>query len=338
MNFVDDIDSLVSFLDEPAPQVVLLPLVELPAGTADPRLLRISYSSLLDLHACPRYYQLKKLQAEKAEEDISSSITFAYGHAMGEGIQQYLIASTCGDSDPLQTAVWKAFLAWDYDLLAENDKQKKSFLRVVAALTIFDEHVRSGLIADDYEVAIFNGKPAAELSFKIDLGDGVYYRGYVDLILRHKITGEFMILELKTSSANYVNHYTYKNSAQAIGYSVVLDKIAPGTTSYGVQYLVWMTKLDRYEAFDFPKTFKQRVHWIQDLLWDKKNLLDLVGFYGNDGVWQTRGESCVRFNRVCEYMDICGQQTERLTKPLREDMMVEKQEYDFTYTVAELLQ
>ena len=338
MNFVDDLDSLVSFLDEPAPQVVLLPLVELPAGTADPRLLRISYSSLLDLHACPRYYQLKKLQAEKSEEDISSSITFAYGHAMGEGIQQYLIASTCGDSDPLQTAVWKAFLAWDYDLLAENDKQKKSFLRVVAALTIFDEHVRSGLIADDYEVAIFNGKPAAELSFKIDLGDGVYYRGYVDLILRHKITGEFMILELKTSSANYVNHYTYKNSAQAIGYSVVLDKIAPGTTSYGVQYLVWMTKLDRYEAFDFPKTFKQRVHWIQDLLWDKKNLMDLVGFYGNDGVWQTRGESCVRFNRVCEYMDICGQQTERLTKPLREDMMAEKQEYAFNFTVAELLQ
>lgn len=334
-----EIDSLggLSFLDEPAPTHVLIPTVELPAGVADPRLLRTSYSSLLDLHACPRYYQLKKLQADKAEQDVSTTVTFAYGHAMGEGIQQYLVAKTEKHPDPLGFALWKAFLGWDADLLEENEKQKKSFFRAVASIIQFHQLIKQGFIVDEYEVAYFEGKPAAELSFRINLGDGVTYRGYVDLVLRNIHTGELLILELKTSSANYVNHWTYKNSAQAIGYSVILDKIAPNTTHYSVQYMVYMTKLERYEAFDFPKTFTQRVQWIQDMLWDKKQLLDLVGFYGNLGNWTVRGESCVRFNRVCEYMDVCQLDTASLTVPLNESMMTEDKEYDFEFTLEELL-
>lgn len=338
MQIHNSLDSIPSFLDQPAPSVLLIPTVELPAGTIDPRLARLSYSSQLDLHACPRKYQLKKLQAEKAEEDVSSSVTFAYGHAIGEGIQQYLINRSLTDEETaFNTALWQMFLAWDCDLLLENEKQKKSFFRAVATLLQFRQLVQDGFLADEYEVAYFQGKPAAELSFRIDLGDGFYYRGYVDLVLVHKFSGQYVILELKTSSANYINPYNYKNSAQAIGYSVVLDTIAPGTTSYGVQYLVYMTKLERFEAFDFPKTFRQRVQWIQDLLWDKKQIVDMEAFYGADGVWQVRGESCCDFGKPCEYMDICQLETNRLTLPLDESMLTENKEYAFQFTLEELL-
>ena len=338
MNFLDDIDDLPNFLDSPAPTAMLIPVVNLQPGQVDPRLARLSYSGLLDMHACPRRYQLNKLQAEKADQDILTSVTFAYGHAMGEGIQQFLIERMRQPNEAaFQTAIWKMFLAWDCDLLEENDKQKKSFLRAVARMLQFKGLCEEGFLGDEYEVAMFNGKPAAELSFCIDLGDGFYYRGYVDLILRHKVTGQYLILELKTSSANYVNHWSYKNSAQAIGYSVVLDTIAPGTSSYGVQYLVDMTKLDRFEAFDFPKTFRQRVQWIQDLMWDKKSIADMVGFYGNDGVWQVRGESCTDFGRVCDYMDVCGLDTANLVTPLTENQLTDPKEYQFNFTLQELL-
>lgn len=333
----DPLDSIPNFLDSPAPTALMIPVVNLEPGQIDPRLQRLSYSSRLSLHACNRRFQLEKLQADKPEQDIKTSVTFAYGHAVGEGIQQYLIAASDDHPDPCSVAIWKMFLAWDCELWEENEKQKKSFLAAVAMILHFHEIVQDGFVIGEYEVAYFEGRPAAELSFRIDLGDGFSYRGYVDLVLRHKVSGEFLILELKTSSANYINQNSYKNSAQAIGYSVILDKIAPGTSSYSVQYLVWLSKLFRFEAFSFPKTFRQRVQWLQHLIWDKKQISDMVAFYGNDGVWQTMGESCTDFGRDCDYMDMCSMETDRLTTPLTENQMVENKTYDFEFTIEELV-
>lgn len=337
MDFTTGLDDIPDFLDSPAPTALMIPVVNLPTGVIDPRLQRLSYSGRLSLHACNRRFQLEKLQADKPEQDIKTSVTFAFGHAMGEGIQQYLIARSNGSVDPLAIAIWKMFLAWDCDLLEENEKQKKSFLRAVSAVMHFHEIVQDGFVVSEYEVAYFDGKPAAELSFRIDLGDGFSYRGYVDLVLRHRVSGEYLILEIKTTSANWINQNTYKNSAQAIGYSVVLDKIAPGVSSYSVQYLAWMTKQEQFEAFSFPKTFRQRVQWLQHLIWDKKQIMDMVSFYGNDGVWQTMGESCTAYNRDCDYMDMCTMDTERLTSPLTENQLVESKEYQFEFTIEELV-
>lgn len=336
-DFTTSLDDIPDFLDSPAPTALMIPVVNLPVGEIDPRFKRMSYSSRLDLHACNRRFQLGRLQADKPEQDIKTSVTFAFGHAVGEGIQQYLIARSSDHPNPLEFAIWKMFLAWDCDLLEENEKQKKSFLAAVAMILHFQELILDGFVVGEYEVAYFEGKPAAELSFRIDLGDGFAYRGYVDLVLRHKTSGQYLILELKTSSANYINQNSYKNSAQAIGYSVVLDKIAPGTSSYSVQYLVWLTKQSRFEAFDFPKTFRQRVQWLQHLLWDKKQITDMVAFYGNDGVWQTMGESCTDFGRDCDYLDVCGMETHRLTSPLTENQLTENKEFQFEYTIEELV-
>lgn len=324
-------------LDAPINPENLIPVVQLEDGQVDPRLVRTSYSGILSLHACPRLYQLEKLQAQKIT-DYDSNVTFAYGHVVGEGIQQYLISRN------LDTAIWAMFLMWHADFLDENEKQKKSFASATAAIMMFAELCTDGLL-DEYEVAYFNGKPAAELSFKI-IFPNTEYRGYVDLVLRHKITGEYLILELKTTSAKYVRHSSYKNSAQALGYSVVLDKIAPGTTSYGVLYLVQLTLMDRFEPMEFPKTYHQRAMWIRDMLWEDKKITELIEDYGQYGIWPMHGESCNRFNRDCSFMDMCQGETTFLTAPLRENQLVEMRlegetwvplEYDFTFTVEELL-
>jgi hypothetical protein len=315
-------------LDQELGSAELIPVVQLEDGQRDPRLTRTSYSSLLTFHSCPRRYQLDKLQAEKIV-DNESNVTFAFGHVMGEGIQQYLISRNLDD------ALWKMFLMWHADYLDENERQKKSFAGAVAAMMMFEELCKDGLL-DEYEVAYFNGKPAAELSFKI-IFPNTEYRGYVDLVLCHKLTGEYLILELKTTSAKYVKHSNYKNSAQALGYSVVLDRIAPGTTSYGVLYLVYLTQMDRFEPMEFPKTYHQRAMWIQSMLWDDRKLTDMIDEFGNHGIWPIHGESCNAFNRDCAYMDMCQGQTEYITAPLRENQLVEDVEYDFVFTVEELL-
>lgn len=332
------IEMIDDFLDEDINkgEPEKIPLIQLEEGQPDPRYLKVSYSSHLLLHACPRKFQLKCLGADKAEHD-SSNITFAFGHVVGEGIQNILVG---WDWNKI---LIQAFLGWHADLEASNEKQKKSFFTAVYCLQQF-KALRDGGFLDEYEVAEFNGKPASELSFRIKFPQSVF-RGHVDLVLRHRITGELLVLELKTSSANYVQASNYKNSAQAIGYSVVLDKIEPNATSYGVLYLVYLTKLERFEPFEFPKTYHQRALWLRDRLVDDETVARLIREEGNYGIWPMHGESCNSFGRDCEYMDICQLETKYQMKLLNlshlKDLNREtglEQVYDFNIDLSELLE
>jgi hypothetical protein len=190
---------------------------------------------------------------------------------------------------------------------------------------------------NDYEMAYYDGQPSSELSFRVTFPRNFTYRGYVDIVLKNKITGEFAIFEIKTDSGNFVNHFKYKNSSQATGYSVVLDRIEPGHTDYTVYYLVYLTRMERWECFEFPKSHSQRALWVRDRLIDNQMIIDFVESEGNLGFWPLHGQHCVSFNRVCEYMNICHMSTASLVLPLRENMLTEDKHYQFEITLEELL-
>lgn len=339
MSSLEQLDSLDDILNSPSEDAEPeSPLVDWPADKIDPRLARSSYSSSLLFNGCPRKYQLQKLQtapSKSSQEDWKRSLTFQFGHSVGEGIQETLVlgASTQAQKDKITLNL---FTQWQCDLYDENVKQKKSFFHALNALHKFWALQDEGLY-QDYEVAYFEGKPAAELSFRIWLPNGTSYRGYVDMVLVHKYSGEYVILELKTNSGRFINPAQYKNSDQAIGYSVVLNKIAPGITNYTVEYLVYMTYLQTWEPFSFPKTFVQRALWIKDRLWDAQVLELLVKQEGNYGMWPMRGNHCVNYNSPCEFLGICHMETESLVKPLREIDLEEDVEYQFEFTLEELL-
>lgn len=337
MGSIDRLDSLLDAPYDLAEQEADIsnPVVEWPADKIDPRLARQSYSSSLLLNGCARKYQLTKMSAKKvpgSEESWQQTLTFQYGHTVGEAIQDALVATKSRER-----IIFDLFAGWKCDLFEENVKQKKSFFHALAALYKFWALQDDGLYAD-YEVAIYNGVPAAELSFRIKFPNGGSYRGYVDLVLRHKYTGEYVILEMKTNSGNTINPNQYKNSAQAIGYSVVLDKIQPGLTSYTVEYLVYMTRLERWEPFSFPKTYVQRALWVRDRLWDQQILDTLAAQETNHGIWPMNGNNCVAWNRDCEFMGICHMNTEALVEPLRQSDLTEDKEYQFEFTIEELIE
>lgn len=315
-------------------------LVELQDGEIDPRYTRLSYSSCQTLHQCPRKFQLQKLMTE-VNLDPETSLTFAFGHAVGLGIAE-LVSGTS-----LEETLFKMFLGWDVDYLAVNPKQQKSFPHAVHAIVMLNNLMADGYLGE-YEVATYNGNPAAELSFCVSIPSAksptnFTMRGYLDLVLRHLISGEYGVLENKTSSSTWVNHYQYKNSAQALGYGVILDFIEKEKSSYEVLYNIYMTKLMRYENFPFIKNYHMRALWIRDLIWDVQTIETLVEQEGNYNIWPMRGESCTAFGKVCEYMDICQLETKNLMKPLTEahyeDVSREgtKVEYDFNIDIGELL-
>lgn len=272
----------------------------------DIRLQQLSYSSRLTLHTCPRKYQLYKLSAVPRDDaDPSQSVTFAYGHIVGLGIQELL------QHNDIDRAMWAAFLMWEPDLLADNPKQVKSFWLGCSAIQKFHSLLNNGFMRG-WVLYQHEGRPAIELSFIINFPDGYTYKGFVDAVLVQPDTGEVMVLECKTTAMNYVAAATYKNSAQATGYSIVLDVLFPKLSSYKVQYLIYKTKQGEFEAMDFEKDYLSRALWIREILLD----IEMIKLYENAEIYPMHGESCNDFYRECEYMNICTLSTAALATDL----------------------
>ena len=303
----------------------------------DPRIRNLSYSSLLTLHSCPREFQLYKLGADsegliiEEDEDSDQSITFAYGHAVGNGVQYALQGMSHNE------IIWKLFLEWACDLAAEDAKRQKSFYGALIAIKQFNV-IRETPLLRDYELVIYNGVPACELSFVIHLPDGFRFRGFVDAVLRHKTTGEILVLECKTTAAQAVHPAQYRNSAQAIGYSIVLDVIFPELSSYKVLYLPYLTKAREFQPILFEKSYYQRALWIQELLLD----MEMIKLYESHGVYPMHGESCYRFFRECRYLNNCTLSTSLLTSELTPEMLekIEQEisEFQIHVTLLDLIE
>lgn len=257
----------------------------------------ISYSTACMLHTCPRRFLLEKLTADNSSDE-TDNIDFLYGHAVGGGVQNY------AHTRDVRSAVWDAFLSWRGDLSIELPKKKKSFWHACVAVMKFAGEL--GNLLGDWEIAVLaDGKPAIELAFKLDLGNGYFYMGHIDAVLWNPKLKQFMVLELKTTGFNTVADSQYKNSAQALGYSLVVDIIAQQLNAdahnYQVLYLVYKASVMEWEALPFIKSRAQRAAWLFQLRLDC-SILDL---YRNVNHFPTYGESCYHFFRDCEFFGIC---------------------------------
>lgn len=291
----------------------------------DPRLKLLSHSSRTALHRCPRKYQLQK--TAKLPRTNEENVTLAFGSVVGLGIQCVL------ENKPMTQVVWEMLLAWKLpDLYAEEEKTKKSFFLAIFAVQQFSAINNSALV--DYELAYFQGKPAVELSFRISLPDGFKYRGFVDVVLRHKVTGKLLVLEVKTTGAKSVTEANYKNSGQALGYSLILDAIAPHESEYEVWYLVYMSSMQQYEILQFRKHYSDRAFWIQELLMD----VERIQYYGAQGRFPSYGESCYDFFRVCEFYSNCQMSTALLELAYDPETMADKNEYLLELSLLDLVQ
>lgn len=286
----------------------------------------LSYSSLLTLHACPRRYQLDKLMNREDVESIRTA-TFAFGHALGEGVQAIL------RNEPWESVLFKMFLAWDTDLLDEETRNKKNFATATLAVQKFYDYYEFSDI-QEYELAYFNGKPATELSFKIVLPDGYMYRGFIDAVLRHKTTGQLRVLELKSTGFSNLHEAMYKNSSQALGYTIVLDYLSEQTSraSFEVTYLVYKTGRQEFETYNFVKLFSNKVDWIRDILLD----CDSITNYGVDNHFPKRGESCYHFFKACPHLDYCGLKDSNLRLDFNKESE-DNTEYDFVIDLMEII-
>lgn len=304
----------------------------------------LSYSRSQLLHLCPRKFQLIEIFGLVSHEE---NVDFDFGHMVGAGVQ-HLVAHP-GD---VKRAIAVGLSAWDGNLFAESEKPaaKKSAWYGIRAIQKFAELQKEKTFFKDYEIAYFRDaygklKPAIEVTFQIKCYDGYTYEGHIDLVLRNKKNGQYIILELKTTTFTNLDEAMYKNSAQSLGYSVILDSIVKSdpnlqaTSAYHVFYLIYKSGKMEYEDMIFPKSKLQRAHFINSLVMD----IEQAEMYREYGNYPMRGQSCYNFFRQCEFFNKCTYSDETLkasaaNQRAQEDRYgkIAHDEFDFVFDLNEI--
>lgn len=261
-----------------------------------PNLKQLSHSSNVTLHKCPRKYELYKLLPVR-DADGEGDEHLDFGSIVGVGVQDILINKS------LNSAYYCMFRNWKNILDAEEgQKARKTFWHALLAIDKFQLATKTFLA--NYELAWLNGKPAVELGFTVDCGDGFNFRGKIDAILIDTKKKEIIVLENKTTKNNKVHEAQYKHSAQGVGYSLIVDIVTQlllleQKSSYKVNYLVYKTFGLEWELIPFIKSHTERALWIKGILTDKRHIQE----YAADQHFPIHGESCYDFGRVCQFFD-----------------------------------
>jgi len=264
-----------------------------------------SYSMQSVFHACPRKYQIKKLQAATGTSERIQSVTFSFGHAVGAGVAEYDAAIGAGETviEALAKATWAAFLAWDIDLLEIETKGTyadgtgkptgKSFAAAIWALEKYVDFVDTETNLRDYETV------KIEANIAINFEDGHWYVGHIDELLQHKEMGSFLVKENKTTGLRTVDPSLYANSDQALSYAVVIDML--GGNEFEVLYTIYSSSTQEWIQHRFVKSSVKKASWLQDQLLMHQQL----DAYTELDFFPMRGASCFDFMRKCEYFGRC---------------------------------
>lgn len=310
----------------------------------------LSYSRLQTLHSCPRKYEIENVIGYRPKIE---SMTFAYGHFVGAGIQEYLATRD------LNKALLAGMLEFDLNNPWEEGspseiRSKKSFWHAMDIVEKFATELESNLeligAFKNLEIAKFPYQekeiPALELTFEILIdndGEKWVYEGHIDAVLYNPKKNEYIILELKTTSSTKIHPAQYENSAQALGYAIVLDKIVESKnakSSFSVLYLVAQSGQKTFETLKFPKSILKRSQWINSLLLDI-NHIEMLEHAAKEAeiIYPQNGANCYQFFKPCPYFGLCDYDNKRFKNTIdKETESFAKQEpVMFSFTLEEII-
>lgn len=281
-------------------------------------MIRLSYSALKSFGECERLFQLDRLLVNERTKEESAALSL--GKAFGAGVQTYLLTQ---DQDKAIFECYKSY--WP---VLEEPEKARSEEHAVSLLLVTIPQLDN--LLQDWEIATFNGKPAIELSFRLDIDHKFYYVGYVDVILKNRWNGGYAVGEVKTTGLK-LNDLSplYRNSGQALGYSIVLDTIVGADQSeYDLLYLVGQTSdlhNHKFQPMLFKKTILDRLNWFIALGMDVQRLHQMLDM----NVFPMRGDHCLQYMRPCRHFGTCTLTTLDRYKEEVEDTTV----YDFTFSL-----
>lgn len=263
---------------------------------------------------------LAKAMPERSRE---ATISTVFGTAVGEGIQ-----ALCAGKG-LDAALLATLTSWAWPLDYDDGKgkvSKKSPWYACQAVEAFYHHHLPEIGAEWGVFTLPNGRLSTEVSFRIHMPDGSYERGFIDVVLQHKVTKQLAVIELKTTGlpqGDSGGSIMYANSGQGTSYGVIVDHLAKlmGIESnLMVFYITLYTKSQTWELYPFTKTESGRLQWLVSLRQEH----DMITSCNTHGTWPMRGGSCNSWGRPCFAFGICDLQDSLHNVPAVPDTMEHK--------------
>ena len=286
-------------------------------------MIRLSHSALDTLHTCERKFQLERLLVSDYEKrDYPATVL---GKAYGAGCQSYLAYQ---DKD---RAIFDLYMAY-YPVEEDNKRTEEVAVSLLlAAIPTMDN------ILLDWEVLIHNGKPAIELSFRLNINNAFYFVGYIDVVLRNRWNNRCAVLDVKSTSLKLHDlSPLYQNSGQLLGYSIAIDAlVGEDQSEYDVLYLVGQLKTDtgfnpKISFLTFPKTLQDRLNWLISISLDVEHLENMI----DNNIFPLRGSNCLQYMKPCVHLGTCNLHGLDEYKKQEEDTI----EYDFVYHLDDVIE
>jgi len=264
-------------------------------------------TSLGALKECPRKYQLSIVRGKASR---AQSVHLTFGLHYHSSLEAYDHAKARGEShdSALLAATERALcVTWDRDRgrpWTSDDPNKNRFTLVRSVVWYLEQ------FADDplQTVILSNGKPAVELSFRLQTeilagtGEAFWLCGHLDRVA--EMGGETYIVDRKTSKSpideNFFSKFTPDNqmSTYAFAGQVVYNLPIKGIIVDGAQIAVTFS---RFMRGAIQRTDGQLAEWFQGVA----VLLRQAEEYARNSFWPQNEKSCGNYGG-CEFRQICS--------------------------------
>lgn len=268
--------------------------------------IELSHSSQRTLAGgCEQKFHFAKLYQHPAKslsqdpEEALRDLPAEVGHVLHHGFQTYFI------TQDREQAIWEMMNKYPIDICPDETNPRSLEACFSTLEKMFDDY---SLFT--YEMVEIDEKPAIEVPFQIrviykNFPLPIFYRGIIDFILYDPKTGDYLVVDIKTTRW-WLKDKTpqYKFHEQCIPYHYILEIIlGHQVESLTSLYLVTFVdiKEPKVELYDFPKTKYDLEDWARGLIIDIETIRSRMQM----GWWRRNPDSCVAFNKVCPFFDIC---------------------------------
>ena len=285
-------------------------------------------TSLSAFKACPRKYQLS---IREALRPIERSPDLTWGILIHKTSEAYHIARAqgAGHEEAVRAGIAEVFdTSWTPELLRTGERKKSRSTLLRAAVWYLD-----WLENDPLETVILsNGKPATELSFRMQLpattpsGEPYLLCGHIDRLARDA-SGTYVV-DIKSTKSTLSSYFFRKfnphnqMSLYTIGAKVLYTDKMQGVMIDGVQAAVGFNRFIRAEALRHQEQLEE---WLSDTIWWIK-LAERLAQERGDAPWPQNESACHTYG-ICPFAEpICTERS--IHRPAQVRMNFERRIWD----------
>lgn len=289
--------------------------------------------------SCPRRFEFMHMYLKLSERD-SDSYAADVGTALHEATQAWQTKLVEGASDSAARAYGMLTLVKFWPWQQERDRMKKDPVtnrvkgigeRTLGNAALLLERIYNNPLWQEWELVTVEGfGPAIEVPWRIvheSFGEvdmpygkkGVFAtQGKSDFILRHRHTGKYRILDLKTTAKSFPAHNaSFRFSGQAGQYGMILaHAIGLDWQKEGLDviYLIAFFGDYEHEIDVYPIEYHLDPEEVQDAIDVKLERLTRMKRYAEQKHWPRTSHGCDFWNSACSFLDICQRRDQKFVE------------------------